>query len=120
MAKRILVVEDSPSELKLLKSTLEKQGYEIVTADDGEQAIEAAEAYLPALVILDIVLPKKNGFQVLRHLKTAPATSKMKVILLSSKTQESDRFWGMKQGADEYLTKPVDDEQLLSSVERYF
>ena len=119
MARKILIVEDSPAEMNLIRSALEHKGYDIFTASDGEEALETAATVQPDLVLLDIVLPKKNGFQVCRHLKTSPATNQAKIILVSSKNQESDRFWGMKQGADEYLTKPFDEAQLLSSVKRH-
>jgi twitching motility two-component system response regulator PilH len=116
--RTILVVDDSPSELKLMQQTLEGHGYEIVTAIDGEQALEKAAAHQPSVVVLDVVLPKKNGYQVCRQLKTGAGTKGIKVILVTSKTQESDRFWGMKQGADEYITKPYQPQDLVASVQR--
>jgi DNA-binding response OmpR family regulator len=114
----ILIVEDSPTELRSIASILEKQGYAVLTATDGEQAMALAESARPRLVLLDIVLPKKNGFQVCRHIKTTPATRDVKVILVSSKTQDSDRFWGLKQGAEDYVMKPFRDEDLLAAVAR--
>lgn len=116
--KRVLVVDDSPTDLQMLSSLLKKQGYEVVTAVDGEEAIDKATATLPPVVVLDIILPKKNGFQVCRHLKMTAETQAIKVILVSSKNQESDKFWGMKQGADEYIAKPYQDEDLLAAVAR--
>jgi twitching motility two-component system response regulator PilH len=116
MTKTILVAEDSPTELRLVLSVLQNKGYTIITAVDGEDAIKKAEHGKPQLAILDVVMPKKNGFQVTRHLKTSPSTPNIKVILLTSKNQEADKFWGMKQGADVYLTKPFDNEMLLESV----
>ena len=82
--------------------------------------IEMARKHQPRLAILDIIMPGKNGFQVTRQLKTDAETSSMKVLLLSSKDQDSDKFWGMKQGADEYLTKPFDEDALLAAVARLF
>ncbi len=114
--QKILVVDDSPTALRLTRDALAESGFDAVTARDGEEALEVAAKEHPSLVVLDIVLPKKNGFQVCRQLKTDPATSDMKVILLSSKNQETDRFWGMKQGADGYITKPYDLDQLVSSI----
>lgn len=73
----------------------------------------------PDLVLLDIILPKKNGFQVCRQLKTAPETKDLPVVLVSSKSRDSDRFWGLKQGADEYLTKPFEDEELVAMVKKF-
>lgn len=113
---KILVVDDSPTALRLTRDALAENGFDAVTATDGEEALEVAAREQPSLVVLDIVLPKKNGFQVCRQLKTDPATSDMKVILLSSKNQETDRFWGLKQGADGYITKPYDLDQLVSSI----
>jgi len=114
----ILVADDSPTELRLVLNTLQKGGYQTITAVDGDEAIEKASREMPRLAILDIVMPKKNGFQVTRHLKSSPETKDIKVLLLSSKDQDSDKFWGMKQGADEYLTKPFDEATLLSTVAR--
>lgn len=113
---KILVVDDSPTALRLTRDALAENGFDAVTATDGEEALEVAAREQPSLVVLDIVLPKKNGFQVCRQLKTDPATSDMKVILLSSKNQETDRFWGLKQGADGYITKPYDLDQLVNSI----
>jgi DNA-binding response OmpR family regulator len=118
MAKKVLVVDDSPTDLQMLSTLLRKQGYEVTTAVDGEDALDKAAATHPPLVLLDIILPKKNGFQVCRQLKTQAETSGIKVILVSSKNQESDKFWGMKQGADEYIGKPYRDEELLAAVAR--
>ncbi|MGL6073257.1 MAG: response regulator [Fimbriiglobus sp.] len=116
---KILVVDDSPTELRLVTSALESSGYKIVTAVDGEDALTKAAAEKPKLIILDVVMPKKNGFQTCRALKTAEDTKAIPVMLLTSKNQDSDKFWGMKQGADEYLTKPFDAQQLLAAVSRY-
>ena len=120
MNNTILVADDSPTELKLVLSALGKKGYQIVTATDGDGAIEEAKKHNPRLAIFDIIIPGKNGFQVTRALKTDAETSSMKVLLLSSKDQDSDKFWGMKQGADEYLTKPFDEDALLAAVARLF
>lgn len=120
MAKgTILVVDDSPTELRLILGPLQGKGYNLITAVDGEQAIEKAEKEHPSLILLDIVLPKKNGFQVCRHIKANAQTKGIKVILLSSKNQETDRLWGMRQGADEYMTKPFKDADLLAAVARH-
>jgi twitching motility two-component system response regulator PilH len=118
MARKILVVDDSPTELLLMQSALEGRGYEILTAADGEQALRQAIEQHPDLIVLDVILPKRNGYQVCRQLKTAPATQGIKIIMVTGKTQDSDRFWGIKQGADEYITKPFEPQQLLASVER--
>jgi len=115
--QRILIVDDSPTELALARSVLQQAGYQVRTATDGEQAIELADKETPDLVVLDVVMPRKNGFQVCRHLKMGAATKGVKVLMLSSKGQEADRFWAMKQGADLYMTKPFDARTLLTNVE---
>ena len=114
----ILVVDDSPTEQKIVVATLQARGYRVITANDGEEAIEKANREQPSIVVLDVVMPKKNGYQVCRQLKTTDATKKIKVILLTSKNQESDKFWGLKQGADAYLTKPFLGDDLVTSVSR--
>jgi twitching motility two-component system response regulator PilH len=116
MAKTILVVDDSPTQMKLMTTALQGKGYKIITAVDGEEALEKANKEQPDLMLLDVILPKKNGFQVCRQLKTAPDTKAIKVILVTTKSQDTDRFWGLKQGADEYITKPFEDAELQQMV----
>ena len=116
MARTIMVVDDSPTDQKLVVNALVSKGFRIVTANDGEEAIAKAATEKPNLIVMDVVMPKKNGFQVCRHLKTQAETKEIKILLVTSKNQESDRFWGMKQGADAYLTKPFADDQLVNAV----
>ena len=113
---KILVVEDSPTYMRQISSLLQDNGFHIVTAMDGEETLEKAVQENPSVVVLDVILPKKNGFQVCRQLKTSPATQDIKILMLTSKTQDSDRFWGLKQGADGYMTKPFEDGELLNNV----
>ncbi len=115
--KTILVVDDSPTALKITSDTLSEQGFRVLAASDGEEALEIASRLLPDLIVLDIILPKKNGFQVCRQLKTESATKDIKILMLSSKNQASDRFWGQKQGADAYITKPFEDEELIAAIQ---
>jgi CheY-like chemotaxis protein len=115
----ILVVDDSPTDLTVMANVLRARGYQIITAVDGEEALAKASLEQPQVILLDILLPKKNGYQVCRQLKTSPETKHSRVILISGKNQESDRFWGMKQGADEYVTKPFKDDELLAAVARH-
>jgi DNA-binding response OmpR family regulator len=115
----ILVVDDSPTGLSMLLAALRPKGFRLLSANDGDEALEMARREHPDLVLLDVILPRKNGFQVCRQLKTEAATRDIKVILVTGKNQPSDRFWGLKQGADEYLTKPVTPEELLGAVERH-
>jgi twitching motility two-component system response regulator PilH len=116
--KRVLVVDDSPTNRQALSLLLQREGYEVTTAVDGEDALAKIAADPPPIVVLDIILPKMNGYQVLRQLRAGTETRHIKVILVSSKNQESDRFWGMKQGADEYIAKPYPDDTLLSAIAR--
>ena len=113
---KILVVDDSPTELRIVSKSLERRGFEVITAIDGEDALTKAENEQPELIVLDVVMPKKNGFQVCRQLKRAISTQHIKVILLTSKDQPSDRFWGLKQGADAYMVKPFAVDDLLQNV----
>ena len=113
---KILVVEDSPTYLRKITDFLQSHEYEVITAVDGEEALEKAVGENPRLIVLDVILPKKNGFQVCRQLKTSPATQDVKILMLTSKSQDSDRFWGLRQGADDYMTKPFDDEELLDNI----
>ncbi len=117
--KAILIVDDNQPEVETLQRLLESKGYTVHTALDGEQAIAQAMQLHPQLILLDIILPKKNGFQVCRQLKTSPETKDIKIIIITQKKQESDRFWGMRQGADEYLTKPLKDESLLAYIAKH-
>jgi twitching motility two-component system response regulator PilH len=114
--EKILVVDDSPTELQLMVEPLINRGYRVITATNGIEALEQVAKELPSLILLDVLMPGKNGFQVCRQLKTDPATCDIKIIIVSSKCQESDRFWGLKQGADEYLAKPVNEENLLNHI----
>jgi twitching motility two-component system response regulator PilH len=116
--KCVLVVDDSPTDLQMISAAVKTGGYDVVTAVDGEEALVKAAATKPPVIVLDIVLPKKNGFQVCRQLKTTAETRDIKVILVSSKNQDSDKFWGMKQGADDYIAKPYNDADLLAAIAR--
>jgi twitching motility two-component system response regulator PilH len=114
--EKILVVEDSPTYLRQIAGLLQDEGFDTITAVDGEDALEKAVGENPDLIVLDVILPKKNGFQVCRQLKTSPETQRIKILMLTSKSQDSDRFWGLKQGADKYMTKPFDDNDLAVNV----
>ncbi len=113
---KILVVEDSPTYLRQIAHLLLEEGFDVITAVDGEDALEKTVTENPDLIVLDIILPKKNGFQVCRQLKTSPDTQDIIILMLTSKSQDSDRFWGLKQGADDYMTKPFDDNELVANV----
>ncbi len=118
MAK-ILIADDSLAELQILQQTLQPTGHTIVTVMDGEAAEAKVRSEKVDLIILDVIMPKKNGFQVCRDIKSDDKYRNIPVIMVTSKDQESDKFWGMKQGADEYLTKPFKPEDLLKVVKKY-
>lgn len=114
----ILIADDSPTEIYVLKKILEKNGHEIITAEDGEQAIEVTQQEQPALILMDVVMPKLNGFQATRRLSKNADTQDIPIIIVSSKNQETDKLWGLRQGAKGYLGKPVTEEQLISEVNK--
>lgn len=113
---KILIVDDSPTDLKIMCGPFMSNGYEVVTASDGEEALQKAEVERPDLMVLDVIMPKMNGFQVCRKIKTTSELKGIKVVLLTSKSHEADEFWGMKQGADAYMTKPFDGDELLATA----
>ena len=115
MAK-ILIAEDSQTSVEILRRALADTGHELVVAKDGEHVESMIAAERPDLVILDIILPKRNGFELCRALRKNPATENLPIIVLSSMDRESDRFWGLKQGANAYLTKPVEATELVATV----
>jgi len=117
-AKLILIVEDSPIERKIAEAVCLDQGYRTVVVTEGDKALVAAVENKPDLVLLDVILPNKNGFQVCRQLKNDDGTKDVKIVIVSSKDQASDKFWGLKQGADDYLTKPYKEEELKAIIEK--
>ena len=118
MAK-VMVVDDAYSELKLMESILKNAGHQVVTLIDGEALEDKVSSEQPDVLLLDIVLPKRNGFELLRLLKKNERTKMTPIVLVSSKNQESDKAWGRRQGADDYLPKPFTSDQLLTMVGRF-
>jgi len=114
--RRVLVVDDSPTDLALIARPLQEQGFEVVTASDGDEAIEKAVHHQPGCILLDIVLPGRDGFQVCRELKRRPESAHIPVILVSGKDGRIDRMWGLRQGATLYLTKPFAPDELVAGV----
>jgi two-component system, chemotaxis family, response regulator PixH len=112
----ILVVEDTPSERDLLSHYLRESGYVVIHADSAKEAMEKAIAEQPDAIVTDVVMPGMSGFELCRSLRRHPVTQKMPIVICSSKDQEIDRLWGMKQGADAYITKPFTREQLVRAV----
>jgi len=118
MAK-VMVVDDAYSDLKLMESILQSAGHQVVSYADGAQLEERLLTEQPDVLLLDIVMPNRNGYEILRALKKDDRTRRTPVVLVTSKTQESDRLWGKRQGADEYVSKPFTPEQLLTAVRRF-
>ncbi len=112
----VLVVEDTLSELELISIYLRDSGYNVINARDAKEALNQAVLQKPDAVVTDVVMPGMSGFELCRKLKNNPATQKMPIIICSSKDQEIDRFWGIKQGAAIYITKPFTIEQLVHAV----
>lgn len=120
MAKnKILVVDDSATETMLISSPLRAEGYDVITAKNGDEALLRLDADRPDLIVLDVVMPGKNGFQLCRQIRNDARYRTLPVILLTSKNQESDKFWGMKQGATAYMTKPFVSEMLLATIRQH-
>lgn len=113
---RIFIVDDSPTEIHVLKTILEKNGYTIESADNAEAGIEKITASQPDLVLMDVVMPGMNGFQATRALTKAPETENIPIIIVTTKDQETDRMWGLRQGAKDYITKPVDEALLMEKI----
>jgi twitching motility two-component system response regulator PilH len=114
--KRILVVDDSPTERHYMVELLTKNGYEVTTAENGEEGIAKAKAEHPDLVLMDVVMPGLNGYQATRTLTRDEATKDIPVIVCTSKGQETDRIWGLRQGAHDYMVKPVNAQELLKKI----
>jgi len=113
---KILIVDDSPTERYYLTDILVKQGFAVSTAVSGEEALVTMRADRPELILMDVVMPGANGFQVTRSIARDPELAAIPVIICSSKNQETDRIWGMRQGAKDYFVKPVDPAQLLARI----
>lgn len=112
----ILVVDDSPSEMTRFREILTKHNYTVLEANNGEDGYQMAMDKLPDVVLMDIVMPEMNGFQATRKITREPTTKHIPVVIVSTKNQETDRVWGKRQGAKEYLTKPVDENELIKVI----
>ena len=113
----ILIVDDSPTDQKELSTILEKNGHSVMSANDGESGVAMANSQSPDLILMDVVMPGLNGFQATRQISKASNTSHIPIILVSSKDQETDRQWGLRQGAKSYMVKPVKDKELLQEID---
>ena len=116
MTKLLLVIEDDPDQRRFLERTLQAAGYRVVTAADGESGLAAARSRTPDLVILDVMMPRLNGYQTCRALKADAATAGTPILLLTAKDEATDLYWAREVGADAFLTKPVDLPDLLSTI----
>ncbi|EIL88990.1 PilH family regulatory protein [Rhodanobacter fulvus Jip2] len=114
---RILIVDDSPSQLLGIKRIVEKLGHETLTAEDGAAGVEVAKQQLPDLILMDVVMPNLNGFQATRTISKNPGTSHIPIVLVTTKDQETDRVWGMRQGAKAYVTKPIKEDELAKALQ---
>ncbi len=114
----MLVVDDTPDLLVSTRKRLVSEGYEVATAADGRAALDMLEAWRPHLVVLDVMMPELNGFQVCRRIRQHPELATLPVVMLTAKTSAADRFWGENAGADAYLTKPVDPIELVATLRR--
>lgn len=119
MPKTILIADDSPTQRRVLQKALAGLGYEMLIAEDGDEAERLVRDRRPDLVVLDVVMPEKTGFALCRELKMDPELADIPIIIVTSKDQEADRYWGERQGADEYLTKPFEPQALIEAVERH-
>ena len=114
--KKILVVDDSPTERHVMTALLTSNGYEVITAESGEEGIAKAKSELPDLVLMDVVMPGLNGYQATRTLTSDQLTRNIPVIVCTTKGQETDKIWGLRQGARDYLIKPVNGPDLLAKI----
>lgn len=114
--KKILIVDDSPTDRYVLVELLAKVGYQVTTAENGEEGIEKAISELPDLILMDVVMPGLNGYQATRTLTRDDRTKHIPVIVCTSKGQETDKIWGLRQGAQDYLAKPINVDELLAKI----
>jgi len=114
--QKILIVDDYPTERYFLTDILVKNGFSVSTAENGEDALLKIKADKPQLILMDVVMPGQNGFQITRAISRDPETQDVPVIICTSKNQETDRIWGLRQGARDYLVKPIDPQELLAKI----
>lgn len=114
--RKIMVVDDSPTERAHLESLLKRAGFDVILVDSGEAAIERAKRDLPDLILMDVVMPGLNGFQATRAITRDESTQHIPVVICTTKDQETDRIWGLRQGARDYVTKPVLESELIAKI----
>jgi len=115
--RRILIVDDSPTERHVLNDMLTKAGFEVIASDSGEDAIHKSKQLKPDLILMDVVMPGLNGFQATRAISRDPETRSIPIIMCTSKSGETDKIWGLRQGARDYIVKPVNREELIAKIQ---
>jgi twitching motility two-component system response regulator PilH len=115
---KVLIVEDSLAQRQMISDLLKSSGLKVTVACDGVEALEHLETFNPDIVVMDIVMPRMNGYELCRRLKSDPKTQNVPVVMCSSKGEEFDRYWGMKQGADAYIAKPFQPVELIGTVKQ--
>ena len=113
-----LVIDDSPSEMAKFRDMLSKNNYQVLEATNGEQGCQMAVDHLPDVILMDVVMPEMNGFQATRKITRGKTTAHIPIIMISTKNQETDRVWGKRQGAKEYITKPIDESGLVQIIRK--
>ena len=114
--RKILIVDDSPTERQALGELLIRRGYQVVFAETGDEGVEKATAESPDLILMDVVMPGTSGYAATRQITRGESTRNIPVIMCTSRAQETDKIWGMRQGAFAYMTKPIDHQQLLAKI----
>jgi twitching motility two-component system response regulator PilH len=112
----ILIIDDSPTDVRVFTTLLERAGHQVVAVSTAEDGIERVRAELPDLVIMDVIMPGMNGFQATRTLTRDPATAVVPIVMITTKSMETDRVWGLRQGARAFITKPVNEKELLTCI----
>ncbi len=112
----ILIIDDSPTDIRVFTTLLERAGHQIVAISSAEEGIEHVRAQLPDLIIMDVIMPGMNGFQATRTLTRDPATASVPIVMITTKSMETDRVWGLRQGARAFITKPVNEKELLACI----
>ena len=118
MSKQVLVIEDDPDQRRLLERMLVGSGWRVATAPDGETGLAAAKNHPPDAIVLDVMMPRLNGYQTCRQLKADPATAGIPIVMCTSKDQPADEFWASEVGADAFLAKPIDIGRLVQTLDR--